>query len=115
VALQALLSRANANWGAAAFPAAAVLAAAWLARWRAKGWTIAALATQGVIAVFFVVCVVSPTPSSPLSWDPLQHPVVNSPKNSGTTSRSTSFRMKKIDATSTPTLLSKLFSVASPK
>ncbi len=60
VSLQALLSRANANWAGAAYPAAAILAAAWLTRWRAKGWTIAALATQAGIVLFLVVCAVRP-------------------------------------------------------
>lgn len=60
VAIQALLARANANWAAAAYPAAAVLAAAWLVRWQKKGWLIAALATQTAIAVLFVVCVTRP-------------------------------------------------------
>jgi len=43
VTVQALLSRANANWAVTAFPTATVLVAAWLVmsapRW-AKGWTI---------------------------------------------------------------------------
>ena len=60
VSLEALLSRANANWAGAAYPAAVVLIAAWLVRWRAKGWMIAALATQGAIALLFLVCVVRP-------------------------------------------------------
>ena len=60
VSLQALLSRANANWAGAAFPAAAVLAAAWLVRWRATGWIIASLTSQVAIALFFGTCVVRP-------------------------------------------------------
>ena len=60
VAVQALLARANANWAAAAYPAAAVLAAAWMVRWRRRGWLIAAIATQAAIAVLFVVCVTRP-------------------------------------------------------
>jgi 4-amino-4-deoxy-L-arabinose transferase-like glycosyltransferase len=60
VTVQALLSRANANWAAAAYPAAAVLVAAWLLRWRARGWIIAALASQAAIALVFVLCVTRP-------------------------------------------------------
>ena len=60
VAVQALLARANANWAAAAYPAGAVLAAAWLMRWRRKGWIVAALALQAAIVVLFVVCVSRP-------------------------------------------------------
>ncbi len=60
VAVQALLARANANWAAAAYPAAAVLAAAWLIRWRARGWMIAAVASQALIATLFIACVTRP-------------------------------------------------------
>jgi 4-amino-4-deoxy-L-arabinose transferase-like glycosyltransferase len=61
VAVQALLARANANWAAAAYPAAVVLAAAWLVRWRARVWIIAALASQAAIAALFMVCVTHPS------------------------------------------------------
>lgn len=54
VAVQAFVSRANANWASAGFVAGSVLAAAWLIRWRARGWLIAAIATQAVMAVLFV-------------------------------------------------------------
>lgn len=60
VTLQALLSRANANWTAAGYGAGAILVSAWLLRWRAKGWFIAALATQGVVAAAFLAFVISP-------------------------------------------------------
>jgi len=60
VAVQALLARANANWAAAAYPAAAVLAAAWLIRWRARGWIIAAVASQALVAMLFIACVTRP-------------------------------------------------------
>ncbi len=60
VAIQALLARANANWAAAAYPAAIVLSVAWLVRWRAKGWIVAALASQAAVAVLFIVCVTRP-------------------------------------------------------
>jgi 4-amino-4-deoxy-L-arabinose transferase-like glycosyltransferase len=60
VATQALLARANANWAAAAYPAAAVLAAAWLIRWRKRGWIIAAVASQALIAMLFIACVTRP-------------------------------------------------------
>jgi 4-amino-4-deoxy-L-arabinose transferase-like glycosyltransferase len=60
VAVQALLARANANWAAAAYPAAAVLAAAWLIRWRKRGWIIAAVASQALVAMLFIACVTRP-------------------------------------------------------
>lgn len=60
VTFQALLSRANANWTAAGYVAGVILVAAWLLRWRARGWFIAALATQGVLAAAFLAFVISP-------------------------------------------------------
>lgn len=60
VTVQALISRANANWTAAGYVAGVILVAAWLMRWRAKTWFIAALATQGVLAALFVAFVISP-------------------------------------------------------
>ncbi|MDP3383294.1 MAG: glycosyltransferase family 39 protein, partial [Phenylobacterium sp.] len=60
VTFQALLSRANANWTAAGYVAGVILVAAWLLRWRAKGWFIAALATQGLLAAAFLAFVISP-------------------------------------------------------
>lgn len=60
VTVQALLSRANANWTAAGYVAGVILVAAWLLRWRAKGWLIAALATQGAVAALFLAFVIAP-------------------------------------------------------
>ena len=60
VSLQAFISRANANWSGAAFVAGTVLVAAWLVRWRARGWLITAFVSQGLIAVTFLACVISP-------------------------------------------------------
>jgi len=60
VAGQAFISRANANWASAGFVAGTVLAAAWLIRWRAKGWLIAAVSLQSLIAALFVTWTVSP-------------------------------------------------------
>lgn len=59
VSVQAFISRANANWSGAAYVAGAVLVAAWLIRWRAKGWLLAAIVSQGVIAGLFLACVLS--------------------------------------------------------
>jgi 4-amino-4-deoxy-L-arabinose transferase-like glycosyltransferase len=59
VALQAFLSRANANWASVGYVAGSVLAAAWLVRWRARGWIVAGLAVQGAIALVFLACVFS--------------------------------------------------------
>ena len=60
VATQAFISRANANWAAAAYVPGAVLAAAWLLRWRARGWIAAAIGLQGLLAAVFLVAVASP-------------------------------------------------------
>ena len=60
VAVQAFVSRANANWSGAAYLPAAVLVAAWLMRWRARRWLIAAIATQALVAVVFLGVILSP-------------------------------------------------------
>jgi len=60
VALQAFVSRANANWAAVAFLPGVVLAAAWLLRWRARAWLAAALALQALWAAAFLVLAASP-------------------------------------------------------
>ncbi|PZQ61521.1 MAG: 4-amino-4-deoxy-L-arabinose transferase [Phenylobacterium zucineum] len=57
---QAFISRANANWSGAGYLAGSVLVAAWLTRWRARRWLIAALALQGAVAAFFLAAVISP-------------------------------------------------------
>ena len=61
VTAQAFISRANANWSGAGYLAGAILVAAWLVRWRARRWLIAALALQTALAAFFLVGVVSPS------------------------------------------------------
>ncbi len=60
VTVQALLSRAHAHWAAVAYLPGAVLAAAWLLRWRARGWTIAALSLQGALAALLAVVLIWP-------------------------------------------------------
>jgi 4-amino-4-deoxy-L-arabinose transferase-like glycosyltransferase len=55
VLVQAALSRANANWGAAGYGAASVLVAAWLVRWKAKDILVATLSFQGAFAALFLV------------------------------------------------------------
>ena len=50
MAVQAFVSRANANWSGASYLPGAILVAAWLMRWRARRWLIAALAIQAVLA-----------------------------------------------------------------
>jgi 4-amino-4-deoxy-L-arabinose transferase-like glycosyltransferase len=60
VTAQAFISRANANWSGAGYLAGAILVAAWLMRWRARKWLIAAFAIQGAVAAFFLAAVVSP-------------------------------------------------------
>lgn len=60
VAVQAFISRANANWASAGFVAGVIVAAAWLVRWRAKGWLTAALVLQAALAVLFVTWTIAP-------------------------------------------------------
>jgi 4-amino-4-deoxy-L-arabinose transferase-like glycosyltransferase len=60
VTVQSFVSRANANWSGAGYLPGAILVAAWLVRWRARGWLAAALALQGVVAALFLLCVILP-------------------------------------------------------
>lgn len=60
VSVQALLSRANANWSGASYLPGAVLAAGWLMRWRARRWLMAAVAIQAVVAALVLTAVVRP-------------------------------------------------------
>ena len=60
VSAQAFVSRANANWSGAGYLTGAILAAAWLIRWRARGWLLGALGVQALAAAVFLVCVVQP-------------------------------------------------------
>jgi 4-amino-4-deoxy-L-arabinose transferase-like glycosyltransferase len=60
VAGQAFVSRANANWASAGFVAGSVLAGAWLVRWRAKGWLIAAVGLQATMAALFLTWAILP-------------------------------------------------------
>ena len=69
VLVQAALSRANANWAIAAYAPASVLAAAWLTRWRAKGWTVAGLGLQAAVALLFLGAAVSPALAHGLGLD----------------------------------------------
>lgn len=60
VSIQAFVSRANANWAAAAYVAGSVLVAAWLLRWRAKRWLAALAVTQLALTGFMTAAAVSP-------------------------------------------------------
>lgn len=60
VTVQALLSRANANWAFTAYAPGSILAAAWLVRWRARGWTFAALGLQGAFCLLFLAAAIQP-------------------------------------------------------
>lgn len=66
VTVQAFLSRANANWAAAAYVGAAPLVAAWLLRWNARRWLAGGVALQALIAAVFLVAAVSPAASEAL-------------------------------------------------
>ena len=61
VSIQAFVSRAHAHWAAAAYLSGVILAAAWLVRWRSRGWTIAALALQGVVALVLLAAIGVPS------------------------------------------------------
>lgn len=60
-AVQAFVSRASANGSGAGYAAGAVLVAAWLMRWRARRWLIAAIAIQALAAGLFLMAVLSPS------------------------------------------------------
>jgi 4-amino-4-deoxy-L-arabinose transferase-like glycosyltransferase len=60
VTAESFISRAHAHWAAAGYTAGVVLAAAWLVRWRAKGWTFAAIAIQAVVAAVFLAVIAAP-------------------------------------------------------
>lgn len=60
VAIQALLSRANANWSGASYLAGSVLVAGWMMRWRARRWLTAAIAIQAVLAALVLLVLVEP-------------------------------------------------------
>jgi 4-amino-4-deoxy-L-arabinose transferase-like glycosyltransferase len=54
VLVEAVVSRANANWAGAAYGPAAILAAAFLLRWRARRMAAAILVSQGLLAAIFL-------------------------------------------------------------
>lgn len=64
VGVQAILTRANANWTAAAYIPAAVLVAGLVVRWWPSLWTKigagAALAVQGLLVGTLILCIASP-------------------------------------------------------
>jgi len=60
VAVQAFVSRANANWAGASLLPGAILVAAWLVRWRARRLLIATLAIQAALAAAFFAIVLQP-------------------------------------------------------
>jgi 4-amino-4-deoxy-L-arabinose transferase-like glycosyltransferase len=60
VSIQAFVSHAHAHWAAVAYVAGAVLAAAWLVRWRARIWTAAGLGLQALVAALVIVIVAAP-------------------------------------------------------
>ncbi|MGA0602458.1 ArnT family glycosyltransferase [Caulobacter sp. KR2-114] len=60
IAGQAFVSRANANWAAAAYPAASVLVGGWLARWRARRLAAVTLGSQALIAVAIAIGLAAP-------------------------------------------------------
>jgi 4-amino-4-deoxy-L-arabinose transferase-like glycosyltransferase len=60
VAAESFISRAHAHWAAAGYTAGAVLAAAWLVRWRARRWTRATIVIQGLVALVFLAVIAAP-------------------------------------------------------
>jgi 4-amino-4-deoxy-L-arabinose transferase-like glycosyltransferase len=61
VSAQAFATRANANWAVAAYAPASVLVAAWLVRWRSRWLLGGAAASQGALAVVFLLGVAAPS------------------------------------------------------
>jgi 4-amino-4-deoxy-L-arabinose transferase-like glycosyltransferase len=61
VAAQALISRANDNWAAAAYPAATVLVAAWLLRWNARRWLAATFGLHALACLALIVLTIAPS------------------------------------------------------
>ncbi|RAK59817.1 4-amino-4-deoxy-L-arabinose transferase [Phenylobacterium hankyongense] len=66
VSVQSFVSRAHANGSGASYLPGAVLAAAWLMRWRARRWLAAALVLQGLAAALFVTIILAPRTAEPL-------------------------------------------------
>lgn len=60
VSVQAFVSRAHANWAAAAYVPASVLVGAWLVRWKARRTLIAAVTIQAAVAAVFLGAAASP-------------------------------------------------------
>lgn len=60
VAGEAFVSRANANWAAAAYVAAPVLVGGWMIRWNARNWLVAGLVPQAALAALFLAWVINP-------------------------------------------------------
>lgn len=69
VAVQAFISRANANWAVAAYAPASVLVAAWLVRWRARRLAGSTLVLQGALAAVFLSAVMSAALTTRLGLD----------------------------------------------
>lgn len=78
VAVQAFISRANANWAVAAYVPAAVLLAAWLVRraragdrrWAWPHWVLGGtVLSQGVVALLFTAVVISPAVATAVGLD----------------------------------------------
>ena len=68
VIIQAVIARANANWAGAAYAPGSVLVAAWLVRWRARGWLQATVAVQGLVAALFLFAAASPVLADQLGF-----------------------------------------------
>ncbi len=60
VLVEAIVSRANANWAGAAYPPAAILVASMLVRWRAWRLLGAALLSQVIVAAIFLTAFAAP-------------------------------------------------------
>lgn len=61
ITVQAFVSRANANWAAAAYAPAAVLVGALLVRWKAWRWLWIGVGQQGVVGALALVLAVTPS------------------------------------------------------
>ncbi len=60
ILLESLIARANANWAAVSYVPAALLVAAWLLRWRARGWLWLAVGSEALVMAVFLIAATSP-------------------------------------------------------
>ncbi len=87
IAVQAFVSRAHANWAATAYPAAAVLTAALIARAPFRHWLIGGVVLNGLVGVIYLVLALLPEAANAVGadnafkrargWDDMAHRLVD--------------------------------------